>query len=139
MRVTWRDQMASVLVAMAVLGYALWLVAVDNPTERGIRAMAATVLGLGFVASATAVVPGFWELIHGSRIYLAAASSLGLVALTTGVMAFVSADTTMLAVLVVATVVMWAMASVRHATEPPARTPAAQRPGEGGVPTAARR
>lgn len=139
MRVTWRDRIASVLVAMAVLGYALWLVTVDNPTESGIRAMVATVLGLGFAASATAVVPGFWELIHGSRIYLTAASLLGLVAVTAGVVAFVSADTTLLAVLVAATVVMWAMASVRHATEPPARAPAAQRPGEGSVPTAARR
>jgi hypothetical protein len=136
---TWRDRIASALVAMAVLGYALWLVAVDNPTESGIRAMVAAVLGLGFAASATAVVPGFGELIHGSRFYLAVASLLGLVALTAGVVAFVSADTTMLAVLVVATVVMWVMASVRHATATPARTPAPQRAGEGRAPTAAGR
>jgi hypothetical protein len=137
---TWRDRIASVLVTMAVLAYALWLVATDNPAESGIRAMVATVLILGVAASAAAVVPGFGELIHGSKPYLTVASLLGLVALIAGVAAFVNANTTMLALLVVATVGMWLMASLRHATQPPAPAPVAERrPRETSAPTAGRR
>jgi hypothetical protein len=109
-----RDRIASALVAAAVLTYTLWLVMVDDPGESAIRAVVATVLLLGFAASATAVVPGFGELIHGSRTYLAVASLLGLAALAAGVVALVDVNTMMLAVLVTATVVMWAMASLRH-------------------------
>jgi hypothetical protein len=39
------------------------------------------VLGFGFGASAGAVVPGFDELLHGSRLYPAVTSLIGLVAL----------------------------------------------------------
>jgi hypothetical protein len=116
MLMIWRDRIASTAVAIAVLVYVLWLLMADVPAESGIRLMVATVLVLGFVASAIAVVPGFGELIHGSRTYLAVASLLGLVALAAAVVAFVNASTTMLAVLVVATVAMWVMASVRHVT-----------------------
>ncbi len=110
----WRDRIASALVAAAVVIYTLWLVMVDDPGESAIRAVVATVLLLGFAASATAVVPGFGELIHGPRTYLVVASLLGLVALGAGVVAFIDVNTTMLAVLVTATVVMWVMASLRH-------------------------
>jgi uncharacterized membrane protein len=114
MRMSRRDWIATALVVAAVLAYAVWLVIADNPAESAIRAMVATVLVLGFAASATAVVPGFAALIHGSKTYLVAASAIGLVALVAGVMAFVNASTALLAALVVATMVMWVMASLRH-------------------------
>jgi len=38
------------------------------------------VLSLGFVASASAVVPGFDELMHGNKVYLVVTSLIGLVA-----------------------------------------------------------
>jgi len=140
MRMTWRDRVASVLVVMVVVAYGLWLAMADKPTESGIRAMVASVLVLGFAASATAVVPAFGELVHGSKPYLGAASVLGLVALAAGVVAFVSADTTMLAVLVATTVVMWVMATVRHAKAGSAPTAAVEhRPRERTAATAARR
>jgi hypothetical protein len=127
MRVTWRDGVASVLVWVAVVAYVVWLVVADTSAAPGVRAMAAAVLVLGVGASATAVVPGFGDLIHGSRVYLVFASLLGLVALAAGAGALVGADTTMLAALVIATVAMWVMASVRHATASSSRAATAHR------------
>lgn len=114
MRFPWRDRVASLFVGAAVVAYAAWQVMSDTPGETSIRVMTGCVLALGFAASATAVVPAFEQLLHGSRAYLGVASVLGLVALATGVVALFAADETMLAVLVTTTVVMWAMATLRH-------------------------
>ena len=74
------------------------------------------VLGLGVAASITAVVygsaPGSSKL---SKVYLGISSLIGLVALVAGVITLVSASEPMLDVLVVATVLLWVMATVRHA------------------------
>jgi len=56
------------------------------PGMSGTRATGIVILGLGFVASATAVVPGFEDLMHGNKAYLAASSLLGLVAFVAGVL-----------------------------------------------------
>ena len=69
---------------------------------------------LGFVASASAVVPGFAALLAGSRLYLALASLAGLVALVCGAITITQATEQTLAILVVATIGLWAAASVRH-------------------------
>ena len=74
------------------------------------------VLVLGFVASASAVVPGFAALLAGSRAYLIGTSLVGLVALMSGVLTVVNGTGETLAILVAATVVMWAAATVRHAS-----------------------
>ena len=74
------------------------------------------VLALGFVASASAVVPGFAALLAGSRAYLVGASLVGLVALLSGVLTILNATGETLAILMIATLVMWAAATVRHAT-----------------------
>lgn len=110
MHLTRRDLIATVAVAAAVGIYCLWLARGAS----GPKLVAATVLVLGVVASASAVVPGFEELIHGSKAYLAIASLVGLGALGAGVAVFVTASEVMLAVLVSATVVLWAMSTLRH-------------------------
>jgi hypothetical protein len=108
-----RDRVATVLVATAVLIYGLWL---TGPlAELSAGSVALLVLGLGFVASASAVVPGFVALLNGSRLYLAIASLGGLVALVCGVLTVVQATESTLVVLVVATIGLWAAATVRHA------------------------
>lgn len=113
-----RDRIATLYVAAATVAYGVWLAATEHPAEMSIRVMAGVVLALGFAASATAVVPGFEELLHASKIYLVMASLIGLTAFATGVVAVVGADELMLAVLVVCTVVLWVMATMRHV--PPA-------------------
>ena len=114
MSISWRDRIATVLVATATLIYGLWLVGPLGGLTAGSVAM--VVLALGFMASASAVVPGFAALLSGSRLYLALASLGGLVALTCGVLTVTQATGHTLAILVVATIGLWAAATARHAT-----------------------
>jgi hypothetical protein len=109
-----RDRIAAVLVAAATLVYVLWLVGVPGGLTAG--SVALVVLALGFVASASAVVPGFAALLRGSRRYLALTSIGGVVALVAGLLTVIQASELTLAVLVVATVALWAAATYRHAT-----------------------
>lgn len=115
MRLTWRDGLATVFVGVAALMYSLWLAGV-SVLGLGARGLGGVVLGLGVAASVTAVVYGVGAgLLHASKVYLGISSSIGLVALVAGVITLVSASEPMLDVLVVATVLLWVMATVRHA------------------------
>jgi hypothetical protein len=112
MSLPWRDWIATLLVATATLIYLLWLL---GPLEGlTVSTIAVLVLGLGFVASASAVVPGFAGLLSGSRMYLGLASLGGLIALACGVLTVAKATEPTLAILVVATIGLWAAATVRH-------------------------
>ena len=122
MNLTTRDRVATLLVAMAVLTYGLWLTGFVGGLTAGSVAIA--VLVLGVLASASAVVPGFMALLHGSRVYLAVASLLGLAAFASGILTVVNATEVTLAILVIATVVLWVVATVRHATVHQGRQPA---------------
>ncbi len=113
MNLTTRDQLATLLVAASVITYGLWLAGFLGVLTTS--AVALVVLVLGFLASASAVVPGFAALLAGSRAYLVGASLVGLVALVSGVLTVVNATDGTLAILVAATLVMWAAATVRHA------------------------
>jgi len=112
MSIPWRDRIATLLVATATLIYLLWLI---GPLD-GLAAssIALLVLALGFIASASAVVPGFAALLSGSRMYLALASLGGLIALVCGVLTVTQATEQTLAILVVATIGLWVAATVRH-------------------------
>jgi hypothetical protein len=109
-----RDVIATSLVAASVVLYLLWLADVALPGMSSVRVTGSAVLAFGFAASAIAVVPGFDELIHGSRLYLTITSLLGLVALAGGVLMLVSASEAGLAVLMGAMVVLWAIATAHH-------------------------
>ena len=113
MLIPWRDRVATLLVAIATLIYMLWLTGPLDWLTAG--AVALIVLTLGFMASASAVVPGFAALIRGSKSYLVATSLAGLVALAAGIVTVLQADRETLAILVVATIALWAAATVRHA------------------------
>lgn len=120
---TWRDRLATLVVAAAALLYLVWFVADDGASESEVRWITAIVLALGFVASASAVVPGFEGLIHGSRLYLAVSSLLGLGAFVAGIAALVTGDEVWLVLLVGLTVVLWAMSTMRHAAAAPRSVP----------------
>jgi hypothetical protein len=109
-----RDVLASVLVGLSVVIYLGMTIGIALPGLGDVTGVAVAVLVLGIAASISAVVPGFDELLHGSRLYLVAASLLGAVALVGGVWALLSNDATALAVLVLATVVLWGMSTARH-------------------------
>jgi hypothetical protein len=112
MTIPMRDRIATLLVATATLIYALWFTGFLG----GLTAdsVALIILALGFVASASAVVPGFAALLGGSKRYLALASLGGLMALVCGAITVTRATEETLAILVVATVGLWAAATLRH-------------------------
>jgi hypothetical protein len=112
MRMSVRDRVATLLVAIAMLVYVLWLVGPLDRLTAG--AVALIVLALGFVASASAVVPGFAALLRGSKVYLGLTSLAGLVALAAGVLTVLQANRETLAILVLVTIGLWAAATVRH-------------------------
>lgn len=112
MSMSWRDRIATLCVAVATSVYVLWLGGLLGEVSAGTIAM--LVLGLGFAASASAVVPGFAALLAGSKVYLALASFGGLVAFACGLATVVGVSDSALAVLVISTVALWAAATARH-------------------------
>jgi hypothetical protein len=114
MRLTWRDGVATMCVALAALVYVAWLADEEVLGMSGARPLGVTVLLLGLAASVTAVVFGV-GLFRASKLYLAIASLFGLAALTAGIAVLANESKTMLGVLVGSTVVLWIMSTVRHA------------------------
>jgi len=108
-----RDIIATGLVAAAGLLYALWAIGSTLPGLSSIRATGIIILALGMVASASAVVPGFAQLIHGNKLYLAATSLIGVVAFVGGLQMLVAASETGLGVMLVAMVVLWLIRALR--------------------------
>lgn len=115
MKLTSRDLIASTFVGAGLLAYAVWLLGAGRPGTAGVRVVAAIVLAFGFVASASAVVPGFGGLLHGSKAYLAGASLLGAGALAAGLWALLGASGLALGLLVGADLLLWAGSTIRHA------------------------
>ena len=116
MRLTWRDILATVFVFAAVLVYSLWLAGIEVLGISSVEVVAGVVLAFGLAASVTAVVYGVGAgLLRAPKTYLVPASLIGLVAFVGGVVALATGNETMLGALVIATVVLWLMATVRHA------------------------
>ncbi len=114
MRLPWRDASATLFVALGVAIYAAWALGSPVPGFGSPGSIAVAVLVLGLAGCAPAVIPGFDELLHGSRTYLALAAALGLIAMVSGVWCLVTGDAVALGILVAATVVLWAVSTVRH-------------------------
>jgi hypothetical protein len=112
---------------MAVVVYGLWAAGWALPGMDSVRTTGLVVLGLGFVASASAVVPGFEQLIHGNRLYLAVTSLIGFVALAGGVVMLVSASEIALGVVMAAMVVLWMISTEHHTVLAQAGTAAGSR------------
>jgi hypothetical protein len=115
MKITSKDLMASACVGAGVLAYLLWLLGVGWSGTAGVRVVAAIVLALGFAASASAVVPGFGGLLHGSKPYLVGTSLLGAGALVAGLLTLLHGSSLPLGLLVGADVLLWAGSTIRHA------------------------
>lgn len=109
-----KDVIATGLVAAACVVYLLWLTGSPPPGLSGLRATGLVILVLGFAASATAVVPGFDQLLHGNRAYVGVTSLIGLVAAIGGVLMLVAESEAALAVVMAGMVVMWLIATIHH-------------------------
>lgn len=114
MRVSRRDIVATTFVLAGALVYGLWLANHPLPGMSSARVVALIVLGTGVAASASAVVPSFMGLMHGSKIYLVVTSLIGALAAVAGVVAVFRQTDVMLGLLAAATAVLWIIATVRH-------------------------
>jgi hypothetical protein len=85
MRIPKRDIITTGFVVAVGIMYLLWAVDAAPPgIDRDARD-GTLVLGLGFAASASAVVPGIDDLIHGNKVDLAVTSMIGPIAFGAGV------------------------------------------------------
>jgi hypothetical protein len=109
-----KDLIATALVAVAVVLYVLWALEGTLPGMSDTRVTAASILVLGFAASAIAVVPGFDQLVRGNKAYLATTSILGVVALVAGVQVMMTSSGVALSVVVATMIVLWAISTRHH-------------------------
>jgi hypothetical protein len=114
MRLPKKDIIATALVAVAVALYLLWLLDATLPGMNDTRVTGLAVLALGFAASASAVVPGFEQLMHGNKAYLSVTTLLGLVAFAGGLTMVLWASSAGLGVMVGAMAVLWAISTTHH-------------------------
>jgi hypothetical protein len=130
MRISKRDIAATVLVVVSGILYLLWAIDRAVPGMNSVRATGVAVLGLGFAASAIAVVPGFTDLLHGNKLYLALTSMVGIAGLVAGIALLVTGNGVGLGVLMLCMGVLWVAATLHHvATAPSASQPVARRTG----------
>ena len=130
-----RDIIATALVAVAGLFYLLWAIDAALPGMSSTRVTGVAVLALGFAASASAVVPGFDQLLHGSKTYLAITSLIGLAAAAAGVQMLITASGAALTVVMAAMAVLWLIATIHHsipAKAGPPRQASARHPARHG-------
>jgi hypothetical protein len=113
-RVPKRDLLATALVAAAIVVYVFWAIGSSLPGLASTRATGTVVLGLGFAASAGAVVPGFETLIRGSRVYLAVTMLIGLVAFGAGAWMLLDGSDLALGALMGAMGLLWLIATIHH-------------------------
>ena len=119
MRLTWRDGLATVFVGGAAALYGFWMTDSEVIGLTTTRAVAAVVLVLGMAGCFAA--RSFFEAMYSTRgetsppmAYVVLVSSVGLVALVAALVALIGSSTAALTTLVVAMVVLWALATVRH-------------------------
>jgi hypothetical protein len=118
MRLTWKDAVATVIVAGAVALYLAHLDGADLAFLSGVRVLAPVILVLGFAAFvAAAQVPE--QTSRANNRWLNLFGILGLVSAIAAVGAMISAGAAFLAVLVGCIALMWILATTRHAIGPP--------------------
>ena len=129
MRLTWKDGLATVIVAGALVFFAVWSA---GATVAGIsgRGLVLAVFLLGIAGCYTA--QSHFETVYGvnGRIrppmaYVVLVSAVGALATVAGIIALVAGGSLAVTTLVLAMIVMWILATVRHQLRPAAGRPAA--------------
>jgi hypothetical protein len=115
MRLTWKDGLATGLAGAVVALYVAFRAGADLPLVSGPRALAGAVLLLGFAGCALGG-SGVSPAGKGSAtvVRYTISSVLGVIALVAGLWALFTGNGVALAVLVVATVAIWAVATTYH-------------------------
>jgi len=121
MRLTGKDVAATVFTALVVAVFIAFRQGSDLPLLGSVRGTAGVVLFLGWVGGCALSGVGhvYSPAARTSKALVAALTLFGVVALTAGVVAVVASSEVALAVLVTATVMLWLLSTVRHATTHP--------------------
>ncbi len=109
-----RDILATALVAVAGALYVLWAAGAAVPGLASARATGLVILGLGVAAAASAVVPGFEQLMRDDKPYMAGMSVIGLAALVGGVMVLINAGDAWLGVMMGTMTLLWLISTLHH-------------------------
>jgi hypothetical protein len=129
MPLSWRDGAATIFVAAAAVTYIMWQTGTAVFGISNTRAVAGLIFAFGVAAcyanqAEMAAVYGAKGHRMASMPYVVAASVIGAVALTAGVLAMVTSSEAMLATLIGAMVVLWTGSVVRHTMPAGERRPA---------------
>jgi len=119
MSLTWKDELATVLVGAAGVFYLLWVAGTSLTGLSGPRALALAIFGLGFAACTTArsnmeAVYGVGSRARPPLLYVALTSVLGGVTLVAGMVAIFAGSSAALATLSGTMVALWVLATIRH-------------------------
>jgi hypothetical protein len=116
MKLTWKDAVSTVFIAAIVVIYIAFLNATTAWLISSARGTAAAVLVLGIVGGCSMSAAAEQYQGRQTWAYTSFASVLGATALVAGVIALITASTVALAILVAATLALWLVATVRHAS-----------------------
>ncbi len=117
MRISWRDGIATLAVAVATVGYLLWVT--DTAlTSWSARAVAIVVLALGVVAGASAAERLMADLgleghDRGPMAYVVWMGLLAALAIVSAVVAIAMSSTAWVGILTLSVVALWASATSR--------------------------
>ena len=131
MRLTWRDAVATLAVGAAVGYYVLWA---TGTVAHSARVAGVVVFAFGMIACTSARsemerVYGVAGAARPAMSYVVTVSAVGAMALVAGVVTLVTAGEVALATLVASLVLLWLLATLRHAfTEPTTRPLAGHTP-----------
>jgi hypothetical protein len=120
MRLTWKDSVSTVFMAAIVIIYVAFLNSTTAWLISSARGTATAVLVLGMIGGCAMSTAAEEYQDPQARAYTGIASLLGTTALVAGVIALITASTVALAILVIATLALWLVATMRHALTPPA-------------------
>lgn len=131
MRLSWKDGLATVLVAVAVVVFAVWSAGASIAGISG-RGLVGAIFILGIAGCYTA--QSQFETVYGANgttrpplAYVVLISVLGALATVAGIVALIVGGGLAVTTLLLAMIVMWILATVRHQLPTSARRPAAAR------------
>ena len=128
MRLTWKDGLATVLIALAVLVFVVWSAdgAIAGISGRGL-VVAMFLLGVAGCYSAQSQ----FEKVYGANgtprppmAYVVLISAVGALATVAGIVAMVVDGGLAVPILLLAMIVLWILSTVRHQLQPPTGRPA---------------
>jgi hypothetical protein len=111
-----KDAVSAVFMGAIVVIYVLFLNTTTAWLISSARGTAAAVLVLGAIGGCALSAAGELYQDKQARAYTSFASVLGATALTAGIVALITASEVALAILVVATLALWLVATVWHAS-----------------------